>query len=207
MSGARKLTAAKAALFNKYGRGLVQMGEIAAEVEKQEFRMRQTRMWSFGQAALGDVIAGVGAGGAASIAWPAANRMVTIPFVVEEQFTISEARIFNGATVSGNLDVGVYDSAGRRIVSSGGTAQLGVNTAQVVVMPGVRLAPGYYAMALVLDNAVGTVLMRNLVNLSVLSVMGIFATNTSYPLPVASLGNAAWTEYIPLFGFTDLTVR
>jgi hypothetical protein len=55
--------------------------------------------------------------------------------------------VLNGATASGNMDVGIYDYAGTRLVSSGSTAQSGTSAFQDFDITDTLLGPGIFYLA------------------------------------------------------------
>jgi hypothetical protein len=89
--------------------------------------------------------------------WGTANTGFFIPFNVGSMITVKQLAIYNGATVAGNLDVGIYDAEGHRLVSSGSVAQAGVGAIQLFDITDTVLPPGLYYAALACDNATATV--------------------------------------------------
>lgn len=143
--------------------------------------------------------------GAASFVWPAANRALYIPFIVEATVTAYQISVENGATVSGNLDVGLYSRFGARLASSGSTTQAGTSTIQPIDITDTVLAPGVYYMALCVDNTTAT-FIRSSTSLIALRMCGVqqqavgavtlpdpatFANPTSPYLPAISVQLAA----------------
>jgi len=63
--------------------------------------------------------------------------------------------VYNGATVSGNFDIGIYDDQQNLIAHSGSTAQAGTTQWQVVAVSA-AFDPGVYYMALAFDNTTAT---------------------------------------------------
>lgn len=103
--------------------------------------------------------AGIFVSALASAAFPtAANRVYYYPFRIYEPSLAVEIGFVNGATASGNLDVGIYDWEGNRIVNSGSTAQTGTSTFQVFNITDTLLQPGRYFMAFTHSNTTGTVM-------------------------------------------------
>jgi hypothetical protein len=94
--------------------------------------------------------------GAASATWPTANKAIFVPFILARSFTVVQIGFFNGSAVSGNVDVGIYDEAGTRLVSSGSTAQSGTDAVQAFNTTDITLGPGRYYMAAAMDNTTGT---------------------------------------------------
>jgi hypothetical protein len=108
--------------------------------------------------ALGAIGSSSRIGTAVSAAYPAANTAYFYPFSMAAPALITKLVAYNGATASGNLDLGIYAEDGTRLVSAGSTAQAGTNTLQVVdITPDVLIGPGVFYFAIVLDNTTGTI--------------------------------------------------
>lgn len=93
------------------------------------------------------VIAGVTSSAGA---WSSANLAIYCPVLVERRVTIYQMLVDIG-TSSGNLDLGVYDEAGNRLVSLGSTASPGTG-AQAFNIADTVLDAGLYYLALSADN-------------------------------------------------------
>ena len=97
-------------------------------------------------------------GGAASTAWTAANKALFYPFRLTGWAIAYQLLFWVGATSSGNLDVGIFDSNKNKIVSAGSTAMSAtVNTVQELNITDTVLAPGEYLLGAAVDNTTGTV--------------------------------------------------
>ena len=90
---------------------------------------------------------------AASATYVAANRAHYIPFVVSEPITVVQLFAYNGATASGNIDMGIYDAKGTKLVSIGSTAQAGTNALQTFDITDTVLGSGRFYLAVAMDNA------------------------------------------------------
>lgn len=88
--------------------------------------------------------------------WPAQNLALYIPFRVESPVTVVKITWTNGATVNGNLDVGIYDRYGNLLVNKGSTAQSGTSAIQTADITDTLLNPGNYFMALCSNSATAT---------------------------------------------------
>jgi predicted phage gp36 major capsid-like protein len=80
--------------------------------------------------------------------WPSANLAIYVPVMVVEPVTVVQLACVVGTTAAGNIDLGIYDDAGNRLVSSGSTAIGGTGTIQNVDVTDTPLLPGvhYFAM-------------------------------------------------------------
>lgn len=96
-------------------------------------------------------------GTAGSIAWPANNQAQYYPFTIYEHSLARQLFFWVGATSSGNIDVAIYDSALKRIVSMGTTAMSAtVNTIQLVDITDTWLPPGRYLLGVACSTTGGT---------------------------------------------------
>lgn len=137
-----------------------------------------------------------------SAIWPAANRAYFVPFKIYTPVTMVKMFVMNGVAVSGNFDIGIYDEAFTRLVSSGSTAQSGTTTLQVVDITDTLLGVGLFYMALVFDNNTAQVNRRNGPGFASLKGFGQFQQSTAFPLPTPATPASLTTSFLPLFGCT-----
>lgn len=79
-----------------------------------------------------------------------------VPVTIPAPATVMKLWCVNGATVNGNVDMGIYDEAGNLLVAKGTTAQSGTNTVQEFNITDTQLQPGRYYLALATDSATAT---------------------------------------------------
>ena len=91
----------------------------------------------------------------AGAVWPAANRAIYVPFIVDSIVTAYQMA-FEVTVQSGNCDVGIYDELGNRVVSKGSTA-VGAAGIQLVDITDTVLTPNTYYAALNVDNTTAAV--------------------------------------------------
>ena len=91
----------------------------------------------------------------AGAVWPAANRAIYVPFIVDSIVTAYQMAI-EVTVQSGNLDVGIYDELGNRLVSKGSTA-VGAAGIQLIDITDTVLTPNTYYAALNVDNTTAAV--------------------------------------------------
>ncbi len=118
--------------------------------------------------------------------WPTANKAVFIPFRLAQPVLVTKLFTWNGAAVSGNLDIGIYDASGTKLVSSGSTAQSGTNALQVIDVTDTWIGPGQFYFALVLDNATGTIVRNNLGGAIFSQMNGLAEMTSAFPLPATA---------------------
>lgn len=137
--------------------------------------------------------------------WIAANVVIYVPFVIPEAAVARKMAWSNGSAVAGNVDVGIYDSAGNRLVSSGSTAQAVIGAVQVVDITDTLLSRGQYYMAMVSDTSGVTQKFNAAAPLAPLAASWGLLEQAAVTLPLATNANpATFAKYtrafIPLFG-------
>jgi hypothetical protein len=136
-----------------------------------------------------------------------ASRAHYIPFIVRDRCTVYGSLWLNGSTISGNLDVGIYDYTAVRLVSLGATAQAGASAVQYGNLADTTLDPGYYWMAFVADNATATFSVCSWTAARPLDFMGIKIQASAYVLPsTATFATSSVTEVPRLVLLTDAAV-
>jgi hypothetical protein len=148
---------------------------------------------------VGVELAAVAAAAPASTAWPSANRAILTPMRLPEIVTVTKLYWYNGATVSGNVDCGIYTADGRLVVSTGSTAQAGTSAGQEVNITDTQIGPGIYYLALALSSATGTI-FRTAPTLAFLKAMGLLQIASAVPLPASATLAAMATAYVPVVG-------
>jgi hypothetical protein len=126
--------------------------------------------------------------GTLGAAWPSANKPVAVPFWVPTPAIIYRLGWRNSAgTLNTNVDVGVYDSAWARLVSTGSTARSGSNAMQFVDVADTVVVPSkkYYLVgacdATTANNHRNWPLMVSATHMALIGVLDS-ATN-AFPLP------------------------
>jgi len=135
---------------------------------------------------------------------PVANLAYIFPFSVSDPYPVANGFVVNGTAVAGNVDVGIYDTAGNRLISSGATAQSGTSTIQLLPMS-YTLAPGLYYCAFSASSGSANFL-RWPASSVWFRIAGHFQQSTAHPLPATATFAAAAQNDIPIFGLTRLAV-
>lgn len=142
-----------------------------------------------------------------SVAWPAANRGIFVPFSLHAPYWCRMVWWANGATANGNIDCGVYAVGTSHLLSAGSTAQAGTTSVQSVVLgTPVLLMPGSYYMAL---SASATTVTMRASNSSLQNQIGVGMAQqaTVLPLPTTVFAPATMANaYLPLFGISSRTL-
>lgn len=153
----------------------------------------------------GPLSAGTFMSAASSATYPAANRAIAIPFRTPDPFIVKQLYACNGATVSGNIDVGVYDLAGTRIISAGSTAQAGTSVLQVFDVTDTLIGAGAYYIVVAMDNTTGTLFRQNH-NTHQSKFFGMTTVESSFSLPATLTFGTAASGYSPFMGVAGVTV-
>ena len=89
-------------------------------------------------------------------AWPAANLAVYVPIRVAVRVVVRQLWLASEATGTGNVDVGLYNQAGTRLVSAGSTAKIAATNEQIFNVTDTTTGPGLYFWALSCSNSTDT---------------------------------------------------
>lgn len=126
--------------------------------------------------------------------WPVASKALFCAFAVEFP-VLAQKMAVQVTTQAGNIDMGIYDEKGNRIVSKGTTATAAAGL-QVLDITDTLLLPGTYYMAMACDSA--TAAFARLNPTTALSrIMGLQEMATAFVLPAtATFANPA-AGYFP----------
>jgi hypothetical protein len=158
-------------------------------------------MSPFHNDSIGYGLASIGPGNG-SATWVTASSARLFPFRIHSSTTYVKAIWLNGTTTSGNVDAGLYDVEGNRLVSTGSTAQGTVSVWQEADITDTTLRPGLYYMAIVMDNTTGHMIRWNPTH-QYLTMLGCQAMASAFPLPTTLTFAAYGAAYIPTFAFTQ----
>lgn len=143
-------------------------------------------------------------GGPSSAAWPLANLALYVPFFVAETVIVYEAGTGMGATAGGNFDIGIYDMAGTKLVSSGTTART-VSVWNTAGLTDTTLTPGWYYAAMSTD---GTNNYSGYTGLSagIVEALGVCEQQTAFVLPSTATLTRTTRTLIPGITFAVRSV-
>lgn len=158
-----------------------------------------------------DMVRGVGiewtctpTGAPGSATWPSANRAIACPIYIDTIGTVVKLFIANGATASGNFDIGLYDESFNRLVSTGAIAQSGTATIQVFDITDTAIRPGRYYLAASSSAATGTT-VRVSQGIGYERAVGMVQMASAHPLPSTLTPATVTSSYAPLMGLTYRT--
>lgn len=142
-----------------------------------------------------------------SRAWPSANLAMYLPFTLEARCLVRKLFHVNGTTASGNLDVGIYDERGTRIVSAGSTAQSGTSAIQEFDIADTELGPGGFYLAMAMDGTTGTsIAMGVALGALAMRAAGVLQQSSAFPLPANATFAQMGQAFVPYFGATTRAV-
>jgi hypothetical protein len=145
---------------------------------------------------LGTQLFAMALGGPASQNFVTANLAVFIPFWTPETIVLTKMGWMNGAAVAGNLDCGIYDEAGVKLVAIGSTAQSGTTRLQVVDIGDTTLARGRYYLALSSDTSGATQKVHAVLPAAGIGQsLGLLQMAAAFALPA----NATFAKYASAF--------
>lgn len=123
--------------------------------------------------------------GIASTAWPGVNVILYYPFKLADYGLAQQLMFYVGATQNGNVDVGIYDSQGNKIVSAGSTAMAAANSLQLFDITDTWLPPGEYLLAVWCSSATGTCRIATQTDEILLARVAVY-TETAASLPAVA---------------------
>ena len=134
------------------------------------------------------------------------NILFGYPFTVYEPYRIRNFYVVNGSTtITGNIDMAVYDTTGTKLVGTGAIAQAGVSALQLIAAD-YTLDRGLYYAAFSCSSATAT--FYRYVSMGNPSRMAGFVQVASgaHPLPATVTFAASTLGTCPVFGITKRTV-
>lgn len=147
------------------------------------------------------IAAGLLPAGLASAVWPVANKALFVPVRLSRALRLTRLFLHNGATASGNFDVGIYDRNGNRLVSTGSTAQVGTSVLQIVTLgTPFLLDRGLYYLAAAMDNTTGTTNRASVSTVLFAQAAAMAEMASAFPLPTTATLASLVAGYIPDMG-------
>lgn len=150
--------------------------------------------------------AGAGMLTAASATWPTANRAIYMYFAVQTPITVTKLFCYNGAVVSGNVAMAIFDAVGTRIVTTGSVAQAGTNALQEFDITDTVLFPDLYILGLQCDNTTATFFRTQLGATYLALGAAVTGGAPTFPFPATVTVALVNADYVPLVGLTTRSV-
>lgn len=128
-----------------------------------------------------------------------ANQVIYEAVLVQDTVTVTHMGIIVYNSSSGNVDVGIYNEYGTRLVSAGSTAISTTSNSAVVqsfAVTETKLGPGVYWLAMVADNATSTFRgatsgLVGTANYATARTRGFMFQSSTFPLPATATFSAA----------------
>jgi len=134
-------------------------------------------------------------------AWPVANLAMFVPFTLSEMVVIKRMIVLITSATGGNIDVGLYDTNGNRLVSSGSTPLGAAGCAQFFNIADIQLNAGRYYMAEAADAT--TPYLGYGVDRGWPSMLGVREMAAAFPLPAtATFTDNVARSFFPLLAVT-----
>lgn len=167
------------------------------------------QMTTMGPAHLYSVGGGCSLGAPASAVWPTANKALFVPFRLQRPVTIADLWLYNGATASGNVCLGIYtgDVNPVRLLTTGSVVQGTVAVIQNFDLTATfsevqrTIGPGLFYWATSIDNGTATI-RRFSANASTVRMLGVQEMASAFPLPATATLAVLTTGTIPDAGHT-----
>lgn len=133
--------------------------------------------------------------------WPTANKALFVQFGIDFHFLVKQIGV-QVTTQSGNLDVGIYNSVGVRLVSKGTTAVAAAGL-QALDVTDTWLPPGLYYMAMAVDNGTAAFQRFTVTTVESLRVLGVREMTSAFVLPdPVTFANPTTSAYVPMITLT-----
>lgn len=140
----------------------------------------------------------------ASTAWGTANLAILTPIWLPFRYPVRNLFVMNGATLGGNVDVGIYNQDLTLITSSGSVAQAGISAIQAFAKD-LILRPGGYYLGLSSNSTTATYFAAGIGSATRERYMGLLQMGTAFPLPATFTAAAVAQARVPAVGFTFQT--
>lgn len=136
------------------------------------------------------------------VPWSTSNLALYVPIVIRIPTPLTGFYWLMNTTA--NVDVGLYSSAGTRLVSAGSTAGSGVDTYQEFDVADMIVGPGRYYIGTACDNGAGQVGGVSLAAIY-LRMMGVKQEASAFPLPATATFATPAGTLLPSAGFKSVS--
>ena len=142
----------------------------------------------------------------ASAAWQIANAAFLVPFTLTKQYTATTGFWYNGATVTYNVDVGVYDISGNMLCHTGSVVSSGTSVLQTAALTAsTSFGPGNFYLAITASDTSMTFFALAAASVTMLRAYGcVYIPASDLPLATGKTLTAMATfTRIPIFGISS----
>jgi hypothetical protein len=141
--------------------------------------------------------------------YPVANLALYVPFGVADPVTVVKLWVRTGNAVStGNIDMGIYNPDGTKVVSMGSTGSTGIDVLQELNITDTLLIPGNYYLAINSDSSVATQkFMNHVIVAGGLAAAGVYQQAVgAVTLPSPATFAACTQTQLPWMGWSARTL-
>lgn len=129
-----------------------------------------------------------------------ANKAYYMPFYLPESFSMTHLFHISGASATGNVDLGIYDENGTRLVSTGSVAKGGTNNCHLLNATDTTLPRGKYYFAYAQN---GTTTVGGWFGIQLSKLCGNLEQATAFPLPATATFAVVSHGTVPCVGMTS----
>jgi hypothetical protein len=146
-----------------------------------------------------DAIDGVGVGanflqGSSTQTWITADLAQYIPVRIRRHVVAKKFWFSQGATGTNNIDIGIFDRGGTKVISTGLTAKAAATDCKIVDVTDTPLKPDLYYLGMTCVSATATFIMFGISNLPVLAGQGVRQQQLGAGAALPSSAAGGWVE-------------
>lgn len=150
-------------------------------------------------------LGGSSSGSLATLAYPANNLAIYVPFSINSPIIVNNLWWINGTLgTPGNVDVGVFDENGVKLVSTTSTGQVGASAVQNVTVSNTYLNAGLFYIGLSCSSTSAQLFALASGNLNFLIMCGVAQEASALPLPSVATFATCTSDYLPSFGLSTV---
>lgn len=139
-----------------------------------------------------------------------ANGALFVPIVIPTACTAVKLWHMNGSSVTGNIDMGIYNEDGTKVVTNGAVAQSGTTTIQAFDIADTALAAGRYYLGVGVSSASATHFGATISSASLMRALGVVQDSAGYSSGLVATatfaGPGASFTHVPWMGISLRTL-
>ncbi len=149
---------------------------------------------------VGTWIASTNSGPPGSATWPAANRALFMPLMIQNPSVATGFWVLNGSSLTGNIDLGIYDENFVRLVSTGAKVTAGAASIQYHDATDTLIPRGRHYLAISVASASCQIQRYGSATLGLISAFGVVQMESAHPLPTTATPATIGAGYVPICG-------